>query len=93
MSEKLNIYKIKIKKIKVCSCGLELTPETTSKWCIVISNKKAVQQCVLCNEVNNRLLSSARKIGNELIPQKTRAECLDEIIEEGLTTKILKNRE
>lgn len=88
-------------------CGDLLTSENASKWeSFVLLNceEVSVRKCLLCKDIDNRLLSSAikklkhkdddnNKIDVALVPQKTREQCILEQEQEGITMKILRQRE
>lgn len=91
--EKLSIDDIKHHETEKCfKCGIKLTTKNKSKWCsfeIVNGNQVAVDKCLWCTEISDRMLTSSRKINDKFIPQKTEKEIENEMIKENLTIKKL----
>lgn len=75
---------------KCYNCGIELNDSNLSMWEGIIEGNKTFKQCVICNEISNRLLSSCKKEGDQLVPQKTELEIRTELKQENLTIEILK---
>jgi len=88
-------------------CGDLLTKENASKWesfVLINGGEVSVRHCLLCNDINNRLLSGVvkrlyyqdddiEKCCEPLVPQKTREQCILEQKQEGITIQILRQRE
>ena len=69
-------------------CGVKLTEENTSVWeqAKQLENTQIIAQvkvCVICAEVNSRMLCGARKIGDEIIPINNKTEILKKVLEES----------
>jgi hypothetical protein len=94
MKQNLSIDNIKSIDNKNCNgCGILLTIDNVSIWNILqeINSKEVfMKQCVMCNEINNRMLTNAKITNEGIIPQKTKEQCIKEIKRDGLTIEILK---
>lgn len=93
MEKDLNIKDIPhIPSEKCYFCGIELTKLNTSPWvgfAVIEGKETTIDQCGICHEICNRLISSSERVGDTLIPQKTEKEIRKELEDEGLTAEIL----
>ena len=88
---KLNIDDLESLNNEKCyKCGIELNDYNCSMWEGIIEGNKTFKQCVIYNEISDRLLSSCKKEGECLTPQKTELEIKAELKQENLTVEILK---
>lgn len=78
-------------------CGKKLTPNNKSAWsnyAIVNGKQVSVSLCLFCNEVEFRMYrGGGEKIGDDIIPSKTKEQCIKEMQEEGITDEILRAME
>lgn len=79
------------------SCNISLTVENKSQWGWYgkLQNGEivSVNKCLICAEIDRRLLESCVKKNNEFVPTKTIKDCQIEIELEGITIKMLQEKE
>lgn len=82
---------------KCFECGKKLTPDNKSAWinyAVVDGKQVGVSLCLFCNEAEFRMYrDGGEKIGDEIVPSKTKEQCIKEMREEGITDEILKAME
>ena len=81
---------------KCYDCDIELNQDNISRWQSFREEHDkqiAVRVYLLCDEVNNRLLTSCKLEGDTFVPTLTEEEVRKSIKEEGLTFEILKAQE